>query len=539
MAGRRDLLVLLAILVLAALLRLPGIDQRGRWDADQGHDMLVLHGLVTRGEVPLLGPPTSIGTFHHGALYYYLLAPAAAVSGADPVAVTAWIALIGIAAVAATWWLARMIGGPVAALVAGVLAAVSPAGIDESTFIWNPNLIPLAAAVTFGAAIRAWQTRRPAWWLMAAAGAMAVSQLHVLGIVVLPPLAIAYLADLRRRSRQSGEPVRPLVLAGLGALAIVAAGYLPLVVHELTHDFAEARALADYVAGGGRSSETGLAGRLSIIALRSVAWPLAGLLTDRPVASLVAIVLAGALASVALVVRAPGRWAVAWLLATFAWSVGGLSVLAPSLATITPGLPNDHYHAFLDPLVVALAGVGLARLSMMGLARVAAMGAGRLSAMGAGRVPAMAGRAAAAAALVVLVAIGVVGWPPASSPDGGWPLAEAAAVRVEATMQSLTTRPQLHTELAGIPEFKSSDAMGFPLTRRGIVTWAPGTPEAGVVDQLVLVCDPLFEDVVGADCGGPAEGAWLAPGLRPRRLVDRFDAGPRRIVSVYAIGEEQ
>ena len=285
------------------------------------------------------------------------------------------------------------------------------------------------------------------------------------------------------------------------------------------------------MAGGGGSSETGLAGRLSIIGLRSVAWPLAGLLTDRPVASLLAVVLAGALTGVALVVRAPGRWAVAWLLATVAWSVAGLAVLAPSLATITPGLPNDHYHAFLDPLVVALAGVGLARLSAMGSRRVAAIGPGRVA------VP--LGRVAAVAALVVLVAIGVMGWPPASSPDGGWPLADSAAARVEETLQSLTTRPQLHAELAGIPGFKSSDAMGFPLTRRGIVTWAPGTPEAAVVNQLVLVCDPLFEDVVGADCGGPAEGAWLAPRLRPWRLVDRFGAGPRRIISVYAVGDEQ
>ena len=80
--------------------------------------MLVLQGLVDRGEVPLLGPRTSIGTFHHGAVYYYLLAPAAFLSGADPVAVTTEIALFGIGAVAAVWWLARLVGGPVAGLAA-------------------------------------------------------------------------------------------------------------------------------------------------------------------------------------------------------------------------------------------------------------------------------------------------------------------------------------------------------------------------------------------------------------------------------------
>ena len=49
---RLELLALLGILVLAALTRLPGIDTRGRWDADQGTDMLVLRGMVVDGRFP-------------------------------------------------------------------------------------------------------------------------------------------------------------------------------------------------------------------------------------------------------------------------------------------------------------------------------------------------------------------------------------------------------------------------------------------------------------------------------------------------------
>ena len=77
------LVVPLGLLVVAALLRLPGLAGRGTWDGDQGHDMLVLRALVRDGVVPLLGPPTSIGDVHHGAFYYYLLAPAAALTGGD------------------------------------------------------------------------------------------------------------------------------------------------------------------------------------------------------------------------------------------------------------------------------------------------------------------------------------------------------------------------------------------------------------------------------------------------------------------------
>ena len=351
--------------MLAAVLRLPGLEVRGAFDADQGHDMLVLAGIL-RGDIPLLGPPASTGTFHHGAVYYYALAPAVLLFGPDPVAVTGWIAVWGIAAVAATWWLGRLLGGPIAAFVAGLLLAISPAGIDSSTFIWNPNLIPCAAALAFAAAIHAWRARSPRWWLLVAAGAMVTMQAHVLGLVVLPPLVVAYLADLRRAGREQRR--REVGLAGIGAVAIVGLSYVPLAIHELQTNFAELRAIAAYAAGDGRGAASSLLDRLSIVAMRSVVWPFAGLVSAEPVRSLGALLLVVISAVIAVARgRRTERRAVGFVLASIGWSVLALSVAAPSLAVIVPGLPNDHYHAFLDPLLVAVVAAGIARLAGSGL----------------------------------------------------------------------------------------------------------------------------------------------------------------------------
>jgi len=534
-------IVVLALVLLAALTRLPGLDQRGRWDADQGHDMMVLRALVTDGQIPLLGPPTSIGTFHHGAVYYYLLAPAAIASGADPVAVTGWIGLFGIAAVVASWWLARLAGGPLAGALAGLLAAVSPAGIDESTFIWNPNLIPVAAALAFGGVLRARQTGHTRWWLLAATGAMVTMQCHVLGVVVLPPLVLAWLIEVRRR-RSAGAPLGSLLWTGVASLAILAAGYVPLAIHELQTGFTETRAILDYLGGGGRSTDTGLLTRVGLVGWRSVTWPLVGLVTDRPLVSAVATVIVAVLGTVAVLVgRAADRAAVRWLLAVLAWSVVALAIFAPSLATVTPGLPNDHYHAFLDPIVMAVAGVGLARLAA-GIGRMPVAG-GRVQ-VSDGRLPVVASRALAVGLTVVLVVIGVTAWPPLVAADGGWRLVDEAAARVARAVGGETVL------LDGIPSFKSDAALRFPLLRDGVrllpeVPAAAGAAEPGTGDpaaspaapgRAVLVCDPLFEQAVGAACGGPAEDAWLA-GDATRSgllLVDRFEAGPRRVISVYA-----
>ncbi len=530
-AGRLELGVLLAILVLAALTRLPGLDVRGPWDADQGHDMIVLDALIHRGEVPLLGPRTSVGTFHHGAVYYYLLAPAAAVSNADPVAVTAEIALFGIAAVGAVWWLARMVGGPLAAAAAALLAAVSPAGIDESTFIWNPNLIPFAAALAYAAALHAWQSGRARWWLLSALGAMVTMQCHVLGAVALPPLLIAYLADVRR-ARAASTGAGALLRAGLGGAAIIVAGYLPLAVNELTHDFAETRAMLAYLAGGSSSSGGGILSHVVTVGLRSVTWPFTGLISDRPVAAILVFLVAAGLAGLAVVYGHPSRRrAAGWLLLTVGWSVVALAVFAPSLAVITPGLPNDHYHAFLDPLVLVLAGVGLARLASPGAGARARLdhevtGDGQPGGRRVGPTAIVAG-----AASVVLVAIAVSAWPPAVSPDGGWALVDQAAVRV---IGSAGGQP---LALDGIPVFKSADALRFPLEHRGVV---PLLADALAGDDpppvAVVVCDPLFADATGAACGGPAESAWLATSAPSLVLADRFAAGPRRTISVFRAG---
>ena len=74
-SGRgREIAVLLALLVLAALLRLPDLAARGPWDADQGEQMLAIRAMVA-GQIPLIGPPTSTGGIHHGPAFYYLGAP--------------------------------------------------------------------------------------------------------------------------------------------------------------------------------------------------------------------------------------------------------------------------------------------------------------------------------------------------------------------------------------------------------------------------------------------------------------------------------
>ena len=523
----RDRLVLLGILVIAALARIPGLTTRGDFDGDQGHDMLVLLHFVRDGQIPLLGPPTSIGEFHHGAAYYFLFAPLAWLSGADPIAILAGIATLGIAAVGVTWWLARAIGGRAAGAIAGLLLAVSPAAIEESTFIWNPNPIPFFAVVALGAAWRARATGRARWWTLAMASAGMVVQLHVLGIVFLPSILAFGVATAIRAARDGDRQRARVVVRGLGwGIGLVAVLFVPLVVHELQTGFLETHRLLAYLTGpdGDPVGALDPFERLMFTSLRIIGWPLVGLVTSAPFAAVMVVSFAVVLGTWAMVGGlGEERIAARWLGFTIASGALGLVFLAPSLQTVVAGLPNDHYHAFLDPVVIILLALAMR-----------ALGAGAGLATGADR----AARLVMTAALIGLVILGVSRWPPQRQVAGGWPAARDAGARVVAAFPGATF------DVRGLPVFKSAEGIGFPIVAAGgTAAIATGLASSGAPlasgSVLVVVCDRLFEAVIGDPCGGPAEDRFVArlaaSGATTDGLVvvERFDASVRTSVSIY------
>jgi hypothetical protein len=513
---RFDGLALVAVSAIAALLRLPGIEARGRFDADQGHDMLTLVAFTRDGIVPLLGPKTSAGDFHHGVFYYFLLAPSAALSNGDPTAVAAFLALLGIAAVALTWWLARAIGGPLAGFVAGLLMAVSPAAIEQSTFIWNPNPIAPFAVLSLAAAWRARNGGRPAWWAVALGAAGAVVQLHVLGVVFLIAMLALGLLELRRD--------RAIGVGLLGGLGIIVLLFVPLLAHELQTGFLETRGVLDYLRAGDEPSAGPLA-TLAFTLLRVVGWPLVGLVTDVPqLAAIMLAVVVGLAAWGLRMARGAQATGLRWLVGILAWSTLALAFAAPSLQRVVPGLPNDHYHAFLDPIVAILVAVPAADLFTRGV-----------TAWRATRRPAgLIGPVAVAAGIALLVGVALARKPPLVDPDGGWPAVRDAGARIVAVANGAPVT------LVGLPDFKLPDTIGFPIEHAGGRLEPIIDIESGA-DVIVVACDRLFETAIGAPCGGPAEDvliddlfAGLPVPTDGPRLVDRFDASPRTAISIYA-----
>ncbi len=490
-----DVVVVLALLGLAALLRLPDLATRGPWDTDQGEQMLAIRAIVN-GQLTLLGAPTSTGGLHHGPVFYYLGALFAFPTGGDdPTAVTFGIALGGIATVGFTWWLVRAAGGSrLGAAVAGLLVIVSAQMVDASVRLWNPAFVAPGAALAVAAALQA-RRGNPRWWAVAAIGFVVAAQSHVLAWALLAPMAVIAVAELRRRDR------RTTVWIGV-AVAIVAASFVPLLVHELTTGFSELRGVLEARGGLATDEAPPWAIRAVFVPFRILSVPLVrDVLLWLPATTLAAALVVGAGALSAR--RSSGHAAEGRMLGLgLALGIAVLVVGAPWLAQVTP-LYVDHYHLALDPLVFGLLGLG----------------AGILWRTLAGRVVVAALVAAIAAWNLLLVPL------PAVNADGGWPAGLQAGQHVVAVNGAQPSA------IAGVPKFKKTTAVDYPITILGSPPVAPTD-----ASRVTVLCDALFETVVGIACQGPAEEARLAElGIQPGPLVTRFLAAPGRWISIYEI----
>jgi hypothetical protein len=174
--------------------------------------------LTREGRLPLIGVPSS-AAFEHSPWSVYLYAPAF-LGATNPIPATIYGGLVGAAAVALCWWLARRwppgsarVRSVVALLAAGLLA-VSPWAVISSRKIWQVTFVPLLSLLFVGLAISALVGRRHRNLAWALAVYAILVQVHPSAIGLAPALVL-WLLIFRRQVRP-----RPLLVGGgLGLLS--------------------------------------------------------------------------------------------------------------------------------------------------------------------------------------------------------------------------------------------------------------------------------------------------------------------------------
>ncbi len=237
--------ILLAILVVAAFLRLYRISDYMTFLGDEGRDVIIVRRFITELHPPLIGPGTSVGNMYLGPLYYYMMAPALLIANFSPVGPAVQIAILGVITVFFVWFIFRewfpqsekhIAWG---ALISAGLYAISPTVIEFSRSSWNPNIMPFFAILSIYSIWKIWKDHKFGWLIILGISYAFVLQSHYLGFLLAPTLFVFWFLTFRNLKTLAIKSleIRNFLKKSLFGLLIFAGLMSPLLFFDLRHNW--------------------------------------------------------------------------------------------------------------------------------------------------------------------------------------------------------------------------------------------------------------------------------------------------------------
>ena len=235
--------ILALVIIEAAILRLYQLSPYLQFLGDEGRDALIVKRMIVDHQFTLLGPTASVGGFYIGPIYYYFMLPFLWVAKLDPVGPAVMSALFGIAMVGLTYLFCKQLWNKQTALLAAFFVALSPYMVYTSRFSWNPNPVPLFSLLAIYFLYLASKKGKLIYTFLTGISVGVILQLHYMGLIILPIIAIASLLII---------PGRRLLFHFLvGALGTILGSSL-FLLFEIRHDFTNIRSAWEFIT---RSSE--------------------------------------------------------------------------------------------------------------------------------------------------------------------------------------------------------------------------------------------------------------------------------------------
>jgi 4-amino-4-deoxy-L-arabinose transferase-like glycosyltransferase len=238
---RVEMVLLLVILVVGAFLRLYKISGYMTFLGDEGRDMMVVRRLLVERDLIFVGPGTSVGNMYLGPFYYYLIAPFLWLFNFSPVGPSVMVALFGVATVFLVWYVvahlfpAKKVNW--GALFAALFYAVAPTVIILSHSSWNPNIMPFFALLVVFSLWKVWQEKRLLWLIPLGIFYAIVLQSHYLGLILLPFIAVFWIATFFDLLKEKGKKLWRFVLATGGLITSFVLLMSPLILFDAHYNW--------------------------------------------------------------------------------------------------------------------------------------------------------------------------------------------------------------------------------------------------------------------------------------------------------------
>jgi 4-amino-4-deoxy-L-arabinose transferase-like glycosyltransferase len=207
--GRVEILALVAILILAAVLRWvePGVVE---FKLDEANLSQLSLDFARGRSLPLLGISSSVGFPNPPISVYIFSIPYWFTS--NPIVATQFVGLLNILAVLLTYILTRRYYGAGAALLAAILFAVSPWSVIYSRKIWAQDVLPPFVLATLLTALLGFmEGKRWAQWLCLPLLTFTI-QIHYSAVAVVAPIVYLFWIGRARWTRAFFLSFIPAVL---------------------------------------------------------------------------------------------------------------------------------------------------------------------------------------------------------------------------------------------------------------------------------------------------------------------------------------
>ena len=253
-------LLLAAILALAAALRFYRLGAASfTFDAAAVSNLAAQW--IDQGRLPLQGMVSSTG-FRNPPLTVYLMSLPVALSR-DPLALTGFVVVLNLLAVAGTFWLGRRYWSTAAGLLAALLFAISPWAVQHARGVLGQDLLAPGVVLLMIWTL-AWFVDGRRWMLAAALVTLAaLIQVHLAAVALVPVLVVLVLWELisQRRRGAAARLWQPLAVGvALGALL-----YLPYLFADAQQGWTNVRGFL--TEGGGAA---GVQGQVFDLALLNI-----------------------------------------------------------------------------------------------------------------------------------------------------------------------------------------------------------------------------------------------------------------------------
>jgi 4-amino-4-deoxy-L-arabinose transferase-like glycosyltransferase len=191
-ANKKEVLAVLAIIILGIFLRTYNFTHWLHFEIDQAYDTRIVSNAVQNGieNLPLLGPTAGGGrALRLGPAFYYMEYISARIFGDTPQGHAYNVLFISILTLPLFYIFVRRFFPRFTSLNLLLLFSVSFFMVSYSRFSWSPNVLPFFVLLSFYALLKSVslsEKKKELWFLTAAASVAIIIQIHLIAFFVVP-----------------------------------------------------------------------------------------------------------------------------------------------------------------------------------------------------------------------------------------------------------------------------------------------------------------------------------------------------------------